>query len=182
MKELKVGDLFTVYSSELKYVDLSSGGSFLLENINKLEEYNFPLTTFMCMYLGDNLCEEYYTGIKMQINNPIKDNDEYHVSIYAKHNHYSRFSNMFDGGKSFRELDKYTLAYPLIIEPVYIHDTNLYVVCEDNNEENTKNVINTLNELAKKTYLESKTEYINEKYDEAVIEDMKISFQKRKKL
>ena len=55
MKKLKVGDLFIASSSELKYVDLSSGGSFLLENINKLEEYNFPLTTFMCMYLGDNL-------------------------------------------------------------------------------------------------------------------------------
>lgn len=181
MEKLKVGDFFIVYSSELKYVDLSSGGSFLLGNINELSEYNYPLVTFMCMYLGNNLCEEYYSGIKMQINNSIRNGDEYYVSIYEKHNHNARFSNVFDRGKDFRELDKYVLDYPLVIEPVIMHETNQYVVCKNNSEENTRDVINRLNELAREIYLESKNEYINDKYDEAFVEDMKFNFQKRKK-
>ena len=180
MEKLKAGDLFIVYSSELKYANLTSNGSFVLGNINVLEDYDFPLTTFMCKYLGNNLCEEYYSGIKMQINNPINE-DEYYISIYDKHNSRRSFKDVVDKWKDFNKLDEYVSNYPLIIEPIIIHDVNQYVVCKDNSKENTINVINWLNVIAKNTYSKSKKKYIEEQYNQAFVEDMKINFQKRKK-
>lgn len=178
MEKLKVGDLFIVYSSELKYSDLSINGSFLLGNINDLNDYQFPLVTFMCKYLDDNICEEYYSGLKMQINYPITDGD-YFVSIYDKHNHDKRLNDV-DKWKNFKKLDEYVLKYPLIIEPIHINNIRNYVVCDNNSKENTINTINKLNEMATREYLKSKKECIEQAYNEAYFDDMVTSFQKRK--
>lgn len=178
MEKLKVGDIFIVYSSELKCIDLSCNGSFLLKCINSLDEYDFPLVTFMCRYLGDNICEEYYSGIKMQINYPLYE-DQYYVSIYAKQSCYRSFDNIIDKSKNFRKLDQYVLEYPLIIEPVSINDVHHYVVCDNNSRENTIDVINKLNNMAKNRYLVSKKEFIEGQYDQAYVDDMVTSFKKK---
>ncbi len=178
MEKLKVGDIFIVYSSELKCIDLSTSGSFLLRCINSLNDYDFPLVTFMCRYLGDNICEEYYSGIKMQINYPLYE-DQYYVSIYEKQNHYRGFENIIDKSNNFRKLDQYVLEYPLIIEPVSVNGVSNYVVCDNNSKENTLDVINKLNNMAKNMYLESKKKFIESQYDQAYVDDMIISFKKK---
>ena len=174
--KLKRGDMFVVYNSELKYVELSGSGSFVLSNINNVSEYDFPLTTLLCMYLGDNICEEYYSHMKMQINNPVTDK-EYYVSIYDKQN--SSKDDIVTKAKGFNEIEKFVLDYPIVVEPMIIHNVNDYYVCENSNQENTINLMNKLNEIAKLKYLNSKKEYMANEYDKAYLENMKIEFQKR---
>ena len=181
MEKLKAGDIFVAYCSELEYVYLCSGGSFLLSKINGLEEYDYPLTTLLCMYLGDNVCEEYYSHIKMQVNNPINEK-EYYISVYDKQNTLKAFDNIVDRGKNFKNLDEFILSYPLIVEPNNIYNANRYYVCESSNEENTIKLMTNLNEVAKAKYLESKNRYLSSEYDKAYVEDMCINFQKRKKI
>ena len=113
MSKLKKGDMFVVYNSELKYIDLSRSGSFIVNNINCLSEYDFPLITLLCVYLGDNICEEYYSHTKMQINNPVT-RGEYYVSIYDKQNSLKSFDNIIDRGQGFNELEQFILDYPLV--------------------------------------------------------------------
>ena len=179
MEKLKVGDLFVVNNSELKYVDLTDNGSFIVKSINTLSEYDYPLTTLLCMYLGDNICEEYYSHIKMQVNNPINDKD-YYVSIYDKHNSFRSFDNFVDKGKNFNELEKFILNYPLVVEPIIIRDIKHYYVCENSNKDNTIDLMTKLNDMAKIKYLEAKSDYISSQYEKAFVEDMCISFQKRR--
>ena len=179
MNKLTEGDIFIVYCSELKYATFSRSGSFILNNINRLSEYDFPLTTFMCMYLGNNICEEYYSGIKMQINYPIVENGEYDVSIYAKYSNYKAFTNEQEKMNKFNELNQYIKSYPLIIEPISINDISQYVVCEYNNSDNTKKVITKLNAMAEAVYLESVDEYNRKVADEEHVKKMILTFKER---
>ena len=176
--KLKVGDLFMVSMRDIGFFYLSLSGSFMIDNIYK-KSGKYDNVYFLLKYIGDNLCEEYYTGKLIQISYPIYEPD-YYITKYAWYNSFWTLDKLHDKWKLFQELDKYILEYPLVIEPnkiSYIESEKLF-----NNGEKGKvkeNITYAFRE-SKLLYLNSKNKYLSKQYEEAYVEYMKDDFSKRK--
>ena len=121
-------------------------------------------------YLGDNLCEEFYTGIYFQIGD------------------FEQLTN-FDNS-SFRKICMKALDYPLVIPMneaevelnLDVNDISFRKIFSNNigKEEKIIQYINCYYDTAKKNLVESISKVIDEDYINAYTENAIYDFQKRK--
>ena len=176
-EELKVGKLFMASMKDIGYFSLSNGGTYYINNLNdKLDKYDSVY--FLLKYLGDNLCEEYYTGKILQISYPINE-PEYYITKYAWYNSFWSQDKLHDKWKLFQELDRFILDYPLVIEPQNIMQPSTYELFNNGDKNKVKENLVHAFKNAKILYLKSKNEFINNEYANAYVEYMEYDFNKR---
>ena len=176
-EKLNVGDLFMVDMRELSYISLSTNGDFYIQNLNK-KSGRYDDVYFLLKYLGNNLCEEYYTGKVLQISYPINE-PEYYITKYAWHNSNWPMNKTLDKWKLFQELDEFSLKYPLVVEPQFIKDVKTFEIFNNGDKDRVKQNLNHAIKDAKLLYLNSKKEFMATEYMNAYVEYIKDDFKKR---
>ena len=70
MARLRKNDVFMIRADKLLYASISDG---YMELLSVFEKNNWNSNYLLFKYLGNNICEEYYTGLKSNIIKNIND-------------------------------------------------------------------------------------------------------------
>ena len=127
-------------------------------------------------YIGNHLCEEYFTNKKIQILD--YENDD--PNIYVNYNCSLKHFGGYEAFNKFLELHNFVLDYPLCFELNAIQNLDINQLSAYGTHEHlAKNTLNRLESNALKEYKESFNELLKEDYNKALAENMIYEMKKR---